>query len=48
MEEDGREVGHWMIGGEGGECPIIVRNNKRRILGTVWSMYEVGTLPPHN
>ena len=23
-------------------------NNKRRILGPEWSMYEVGTPPPHN
>ena len=27
---------------------ISVCNNKQRILGPEWSMYEVGTPPPHN
>ena len=27
---------------------ISVRKNKRRILGTEWSMYEVGTPPPNS
>ena len=34
---------------EGGAGPINkLRNNKRRSLGPEWSMYEVGTPPPHN
>ena len=27
---------------------ILKSNNKRRILGTEWSMFKVGTPPPHN
>ena len=37
-----------MAGGEGGAASISIRNNKRQILGTDWSMSEVGTPPPHN
>ena len=38
-----------MAGGEGGAGPISkLHNNKQRGLGLVWSMYEVGTPPPHN
>ena len=43
------EEGHWTEGGAGGAGPIIkLRNNKRRSLGTKWSMSEVRTPPPHN
>ena len=35
--------------GEGGSGPISkLRKNKRWSLGPERSMYEVGTLPPHN
>ena len=27
---------------------MSIRNNKQHILGPEWSMYEVGTPPPHN
>ena len=42
-------TGNQMVGGEGGAGPISkLHNNKQRGLGLVWSMYEVGTPPPHN
>ena len=43
------EAGHRTAGGESMEDPMSkLRNNKIRILGTEWSMYEVGTPPHHN
>ena len=41
------EAGYGMSGGEVWAGPISVRNNKRRFLGSEWSMSEVGTPPPH-
>ena len=43
------EEGHRKAGEEGGEVPTSkLCNNKQRGLGPEWSMYEVGTPPPHN
>ena len=43
------EEGNWTAGGEGGAGPISkVPNNKRRSLGSEWSMSKVGNPPPHN
>ena len=43
------EVVHRTAGGEGGADPISkLCTNNRQSLGLEWSMYEVGTPPPHN
>ena len=43
------EAGNQTTGGDCGAGPIInLRKNKRRSLGTEWSMSKVGTPPPHN
>ena len=42
------EAVHWMTGEEGGTGPIVIRNNKQQRLDQEWSIYEVGTPPPHN
>ena len=45
-EDDAR---HRTAGGEGRAGPTSkIHNNKRRILGTEWSMYEAGNPPSHN
>ena len=42
-------AGHWTEREEGGAGPISkLRNNKRQIRGTEWSMSKVGNPPPHN
>ena len=44
-EEGGEGTQDGRMGGRGGL--ISVRNNKRHILGPEWSIYKVGTPPPH-
>ena len=43
------EEGHTKTGVDFGAGPIRkLRNNKQRIIGPEWSMYEAGAPPPHN
>ena len=43
------EAGHWTEGEEGWAGPISkLGNNKRRSIGSEWSMSKVGTPPTHN
>ena len=44
--DEGDRISDGRRRGQGGL--ISVRNNKRQILGTEWSISEVGTPPPHN
>ena len=46
--EDDREYGKYDVRRGGRSGLISVRNNKRRILGPEWSMYEVGNPSPHD